>query len=122
MVILEGPIKLDFIFVEPHQPEPPWQPAAANLAEIDRHFWDWMLWLAAKQMAGQAAVVRRELEKVWVNLLSPMAADHRPVALDDAVGIYLTVRDQLERRFNVSLPRALEREVRPALDNALRAP
>ena len=80
MVIVAGPVKLDFIFVEPHEPEPPWQPAAANLAAIDRHFWDWILWLAAKQMAGKAALVRSELNKLWVHVLSPMGVEHRPVA------------------------------------------
>jgi predicted nucleotidyltransferase len=122
MVILASPVKLDFIFAEPHEPEPPWQPAAANLVAIDRHFWDWVLWLAAKQMAGKGALVGSELHKLWVHVLSPMGAEHRPVALDDAGVSYLAVRDRLERRFNVSVPRMLERAVRPVLEDARRTP
>src|SRR5207342_893733 len=43
MVMLPGPVKLDFIFDEPHDDEPPWRPDRSNLAAIDAHFWDWAL-------------------------------------------------------------------------------
>jgi hypothetical protein len=117
MVMLRGPVKLDFIFTEPHQEEPPWQPDAANLGAIDRHFWDWMLWLGAKQLAGKDALVRSELDKMWVHILAPMGAESSPVSLDDALADYLAGRDRLERRFDVAMPRTLEIEVRPVLED-----
>ncbi len=116
MVIVSGPVKLDFIFREPHQSEPPWRPTEANLASIDCHFWDWVLWLAAKQLGDKTALVRSELDKLWLNILSPLGANSSPVALGDAVRSYLDARDRLEQRFHVSVPRNLEREVRPIVE------
>ena len=116
MAIVSGPTKLDFIFREPHEREPPWQPTATNLAAIDSHFWDWMLWLAAKQLGRKTALVQSELEKLWVNILVPLGATSRPVVLGVAVSSYLDARSRLEQRFQVSVPRNLEREVRPVLD------
>jgi hypothetical protein len=46
---------VDLIFTEPHAVLPAWQVTAATLPGIDDHFWDWMLWLAAKQQAGKPA-------------------------------------------------------------------
>jgi predicted nucleotidyltransferase len=120
MVIISGPIKLDFIFDERHEAEPPWRPTGANLAAIDCHFWDWMLWLAAKQAGNKRALVRSELTKVWVNILSPLGVKPCPLALDEAVTGYLAARDRLEQRFHVSVPRTLEREVRTVIDGARR--
>jgi predicted nucleotidyltransferase len=117
MAILRGPEKLDLIFVEPHETEPAWQPDAANLNAIDCHFWDWMLWLAAKQAANKTALIREELDKLWLHILSPLGAQTRPVALGDAVHTYIAARDSSERRFDVSVPRTLEREVRPVVVN-----
>ncbi len=116
MVIVSGPAKLDFIFRAPHESEPPWRPSATNLAAIDYHFWDWMLWLAAKQLGNKTALVRSELDKLWLNILSPLGATSPPLALGDAVSCYLDARGRLEQRFDVSVPRNLEREVRPVVD------
>jgi len=114
MVILAGPVKLDLVFDQTHESEPPWRPTAANLASIDDHFWDWILWLAAKQAAAKTTLVRGELDKMWLHLLSPLGPKSSPpVTLDDALAIYLHARRRLEERFNVSVPRNLEREVRP---------
>jgi hypothetical protein len=116
MVMLSGPVKLDFIFREPHENEPPWRPSAANLDSIERHFWDWMLWLAAKQAANKTALVQSELNKLWLHMLSPLGVKARSVEIGDAVSSYVTARDRLERRFHVWVPRNLEREVRPVID------
>src|SRR5207248_6232213 len=48
MLTLGGPVKVDLIFDEPHEDEPPWEPRPDTLPGIDRHFWDWTLWLASK--------------------------------------------------------------------------
>ena len=53
MLILDGPVKVDLSFAQPHPPLPPWQVSAAALPGIDDHFWDWMLWLHAKHAAGR---------------------------------------------------------------------
>jgi predicted nucleotidyltransferase len=115
MAILRGPVKLDLIFAEAHEKEAPWRPDAANLTAIDCHFWDWMLWLASKRTGGENALVRSELDELWLNILLPVGVDSRPVALDDVVVDYLAARDRLERKFRVGVPRTLEDEVRPLL-------
>ncbi|HEY8951528.1 MAG TPA: hypothetical protein VIP78_03080, partial [Candidatus Dormibacteraeota bacterium] len=51
---------------------PAWQVTAATLPGIDDHFWDWMLWLAAKQQAGKAGLVAAELAKLHEHLLAPL--------------------------------------------------
>jgi predicted nucleotidyltransferase len=116
MVVLRGPIKLDFIFSEPHKSEPPWQPSAGNLDAIDCHFWDWALWLRSKQASGKSHLLEHELEKLADHILSPMGVESRPASLNEAVVSYLVARDRLERRFGVSVPSALEREIGPVFD------
>src|SRR5947207_7193050 len=64
MVMLKGPVKLDFIFAEPHDLEPPWEVRPENLVAIDAHFWDWTPWLTSKRAHGKAEFVRRELQAV----------------------------------------------------------
>jgi predicted nucleotidyltransferase len=115
MAILRGPVKLDLIFAEPHEREPAWQPDATNLNAIDSHFWDWTLWLAAKQAANKTDLIGEELDKLWLYILLPLGTQSRPVALGDAVRTYIAARERSERRFNVSVPRTLEREVRPVV-------
>jgi hypothetical protein len=122
MAILRGPVKLDFIFAEPHQSEPEWRPTAANLTAIDRHFWDWMLWLAAKQAGEKTDLVRSELDKLWRYMLSPMGVESRPATLDEALVSYLAARDRLERTFKVSVPRTLEVEILPVFGGSSRTP
>ena len=97
MVILPGPVKLDFIFSEPHEAEPPWRPGPSNLAAIDCHFWDWALWLCSKRSKGRKELVTAELRKMFVHILEPMGVDTPPPSLETAVAKYLTVRDRLEQ-------------------------
>jgi hypothetical protein len=115
MLVLTGPVKLDFIFTEPHQHEAPWRPEPGNLAAIDRHFWDWALWLHAKIAKGKRELVISELRKMFEHMLEPMRVGEPPVSLDAAVSDYLVARDQLERELGVTVPRTLEREVLRAL-------
>ena len=66
IVILDGPIKIDVIVPamrNPH-PLPEWTVTAETLPQIDAHFWDWTLWLGAKQLRGQAHLVGTELAKM----------------------------------------------------------
>jgi hypothetical protein len=115
MAILPGPVKLDLIFSEPHANEPPWNPEPTNLAAVDRHFWDWALWLHAKRVTQRDDVVADELQKMFDHILHPMGVETPPASLDAALASYLAARDRLERRFDVVVPRALEREVVRAL-------
>ena len=116
MLILPGPVKVDLIFAEePHRAEPPWSPDAGNLPSIDRHFWDWMLWLAGKAAARKASLVADELTKLSQHLLRPLGAPGVPASIPDAVAVYRAAREEAERRFDVRVPRFLEAEVAPAL-------
>jgi predicted nucleotidyltransferase len=116
MVMMPGPIKLDFIFGEPHEREPAWDPQPSNLDAIDCHFWDWVLWLHSKRSSGKADVVQGELDRMFGHILLPMGAQPpRPDSLDNAVASYLVLRAVLERRFGVSVTRTLEGQVVRAL-------
>jgi hypothetical protein len=120
MLILRGPVKVDLIFEEPHVHEPPWQPSAENLEALDAHFWDWTLWLHAKEAAGKRKQVSEELRKLSEHLLRPLGVEAVPASVVDAVDRYRPVRDALERRFGRSVPRALEAEVAPVVGRSPR--
>ncbi len=119
MVIVAGPLKLDFIFDEPHNNEPPWHPEPNNLAAIDAHFWDWTVWLLSKQVRGRTELVATELQKMFNHLLHPVGVQAVPVSLEMAVASYLVARARLERDLAVVVPRALEHEVVRALGEGL---
>ena len=119
VVILAGPVKLDFIFDEPHEAEPPWEPDPSNLVAVDRHLWDWVLWLCSKQMKGRHELVAGELRKMFDHLLRPMGVEISPASLDAAVATYLVARERREHEFGVEVSRRLEREVTKVLrDNS----
>jgi hypothetical protein len=119
MLILRGPVKVDLIFPEePHVHEPPWVPGAGNLAAIDAHLWDWLLWLRGKERSGKDEVVSAELEKLFVHLLRPLGVGRVPSSVVDAVELYRPARDALAARLGCVIPPALEAEVAPALASA----
>jgi hypothetical protein len=112
MLVLPGPAKVDLIFPdEPHALEPPWAPTRENLAAIDRHFWDWALWLRSKEEARKRDVVAAELEKLFGHLLGPLGATTRPRSVAEAVAVYRDARAAAERRFGQEVPRELETAV-----------
>jgi hypothetical protein len=116
MLILAGPTKVDLIFPdEPHSDEPPWEPAADNLDAIDAHFWDWILWLNAKEAGRKAQRVDDELEKMFDHLLGPLGAERRPTSVAEGVDAYRRARDRVEKRFGINVDRALETAVAPAV-------
>ena len=116
MLMLPGPVKVDLIFVdEPHTDEPPWRPSRENLAGIDAHFWDWMLWLRGKEGAGKGDFVATHLDKVFDHLLAPLGAEQPPASIPEAVDSYVETRSRAERRFGHRVPRDLEAEVAPLL-------
>jgi len=121
MLMLVGPVKIDLIFAEETQaPGPPWTPTADNLAEIDAHFWDWILWLGSKEAAGKEELLRDELHKLFDNLLEPLGATEPPISIVDAICDYRGARDRAEASLGVKIPRTLEDEVAPALENSRR--
>ncbi len=106
---------MDLIFTEPHAVLPAWQVTAATLPGIDDHFWDWMLWLAAKQQAGKAGPVAAELAKLHEHLLAPLGVRAQPATPAQAIGSYWAARRRQEHRPNCQVPRAAEQAVSPAL-------
>jgi hypothetical protein len=116
MLILHGPAKVDLIFPdEPHAKEGPWVPGPDTLAGIDDHFWDWMLWLRSKEAAGKDELVASELQKLFVHLLAPLGVEAPPSSIGEAVTAYRQARERAENRFGVTVKRALEDAVAPAL-------
>jgi hypothetical protein len=116
MLMLPGAIKIDlFPGDEGRELEPPWEPTPSNLAAIDAHFWDWVLWLGSKHLRGQHAVVETELRKLQDNLLGPLDVETAPPTIDAAVAEYRRARDRQEHRWNISIARRLGDEVSKAL-------
>jgi hypothetical protein len=112
MLMLEGPVKVDFLFPEESRAwSRPWAPSAETLEAIDRHFWDWILWLEQKRRGGRLDLHER-LADMHRLMLGPMGAPRPPASVPEAVAAYTDARDELERRFATSIPRRLEAEVR----------
>jgi predicted nucleotidyltransferase len=114
-LVLRGPVKIDLVFDEPHELEPPWTPGPETLAALDAHFWDWLLWLTGKRHRGERGLVRDELSKMHDHLLGPLGVGTMPGSLEEAATAYVAARDRAERRFGVHLPKDLEAEVRRRL-------
>lgn len=116
MLMLRGPTKVDLIFpAETRQWAGPWEPSPATLPEIDRHFWDWSLWLEQKRRGGRTEQLEKSLGDMHRLLLRPLGVCEGPGSVSDAVDAYLSARTKLEDAFGVRVSRALEDEVRPAL-------
>ena len=117
IVIMDGPIKVDVIVADLRNPHPVsrWTVTADTLPRIDDHFWDWTLWLGAKQLRGLADLVGTELDKMWDALLEPMGARRPPRSIAEAVGAYTVARGERERELGVRLDHHLEHQVRGAL-------
>ncbi len=116
MLMLRGPMKVDLIFFDqPFQQRPPWKVSADTLESIDHHFWDWILWLAAKHSAGKHELINEGFVKMSSYLLRPMGAEAVPSSIETAVDLYMAARRELEERLGVVVSDAIEREVRRAL-------
>jgi hypothetical protein len=115
MLMLRRVGKVDLIFDEPWVISPPWSVSAETLGGIDDHFWDWTIWLAAKDQAGKRVLVAAELRKMDEHLLSPLGITGEPAKIADAVTAYTGARAKAEERYGVQVPRALEDEVRSLL-------
>jgi hypothetical protein len=111
---LPGPTKVDLIFPSvPQEWAPPWDVSAETLPAIDEHFWDWVLWLAQKELGGSD--LTESIADLHRLLLAPMGASAAPTSIEDALATYLDLRGRLEERYGCRVPRELQREVEPAL-------
>ncbi|MGA7922847.1 MAG: nucleotidyltransferase domain-containing protein [Thermoplasmata archaeon] len=110
IAILPGPRKVDFVFQEPHRPEPPYVASANTLPAIDVHFWDWIIWLAAKEAGQRHRLVTDELRKMHGYLLRPLGALEVPTTIGEAVQAFLSARELAERRFRTNLSHLLSTE------------
>lgn len=116
MLILRGPTKIDLIFRDEKQVwAPPWEPSAETLVPIDRHFWDWILWLEQKRRAGKEELLASSLEDMHRLMLEPMGAASRVRTVREAVRTYLELRRRFEHGLGLEVPRELEEEVRPVV-------
>lgn len=115
MLVLDGPTKVDLLFDEPQRPQPAWAASPASLPAIDCHFWDWILWLGSKSLAGRNDLVGAELAKLAGYLLEPMGATGSPTDLAEAVRTYLEARERLEERFGKQVSHDLGNAVEATL-------
>lgn len=115
MLMLEDGVKVDLILDVPQPLEPPWEARPESLEGIDQHFWDWIVWLAAKDQRGDDELLRREFEKMSVHLLQPVSIQRTPSAIEEAVRLFRAERDRLERELDTSVDRRMEAAAAQAL-------
>jgi hypothetical protein len=122
-VLLRGPTKIEYLFLDhEQQPMPPPIPSETTLPAIDTHFWDWIWWLATKASIGRNDLVSEHLPQLYGHLLGPMGIETVPASIDDAINAFVARRNALERDYAVSVPRALEDEVRRGIRRISVAP
>jgi predicted nucleotidyltransferase len=116
-VLLRGPIKVEYLFLDQSQDAaPPVTPSPSTLVAIDNHFWDWIWWIATKASVGRDDLVAEHLPQLYGHLLRPMGVTDEPTTINDAIHAYLTRRNALEQSYGLTVPRALESEVRRGID------
>jgi hypothetical protein len=116
MLMLTGPTKVDLLFPDQARAwSDAWVASPETLEPIDRHFWDWILWLAQKRAGGRDDVLTNGLDDMYRLLLAPMGVTVEPHSVDEAVDAYVDARDTLERAFGTRVSREVQREVLPAL-------
>jgi hypothetical protein len=115
MLMVRGVGKVDLIFDEPWESGPPWEVSAETLNGIDDHFWDWTIWLAAKDRAGKREVVKSELRKMHEHLLGPLGVDGVPTGIADAVAVYTRAQAEAEKWLQMTVPQVVDDEVRRLL-------
>jgi hypothetical protein len=111
MMILRGPVKIDLIFDRPHQQAPPWTINSDTIAQVNSHFWDWILWIASKEARGMWDMTRNELEKMYAHLLVPLGCTRSPGSVEEAVRDYLSAFGKQKSMLHVEVDPTLETEV-----------
>lgn len=116
MLMLPGPTKIDLLFpAERKEWSPAWDPSPETLEAIDRHFWDWTLWLEQKRRSGRREMLATSLQDLYELLLRPLGVATEPRSILDAIDSYLAARGRLEQEFGVNVSRVLEEAVVPAV-------
>jgi hypothetical protein len=116
MLMLSGAIKLDYLFLDhENEPLPPWRVRSETLPGIDTHFWDWILWLAAKDAAGREALLAEQWPVLHEHLLEPLGVPAPPRSVAAAVAAYDAACTQQQRRAGLMVPSRLGDEVRARL-------
>ena len=119
MLVLPGALKVDLVFDRPPRLEPSWEVRADTLAALDAHFWDWLLWLGGKQLAGDDELVRSFLgELMHEHLLDPLGVAEPPATLSEAAERYVEARAARERELGVEVDRRLGDAVTARLRSA----
>jgi hypothetical protein len=112
IVLLDGPIKIDLIAADRPNPVPieRWEVTTESLPRLDAHFWDWTLWLGAKQLRGQTELVRDEMQKMYGALLRPLGAA-RAHDIRSAIASYPSARDYRAEELHVVIDKTLQHQV-----------
>jgi hypothetical protein len=119
-VLLRGPTKIEYLFLEHAQnPMPPLQPSGQTLPAINTHFWDWIWWLATKASIGRSELVAEHMPQLHAQLLRPIGISAVPTSIEYAINTFVARRNALEDEFAVSIDRALETEVLQGVDRVL---
>jgi hypothetical protein len=114
MLMLVGAVKVDLIFPDQHREwASAWQPSGDTLEAIDRHFWDWIIYIEQKRSGGHHEQVAILLHDMHTLMLKPMGVAEPPTSILEAVESYTTARHRLEEHYGVTVPRDLDDDVRP---------
>jgi hypothetical protein len=111
-VLLRGPTKVEYLFLEHSQRAmPALEPGPATLDAINTHFWDWIWWIATKASIGRHDRVAEHLPQLFRRLLRPIGVTEAPADIKAAIDAFVSRRDELERDYGTTVSRALEEEV-----------
>ena len=122
-VLLPGPTKVEYLFLDQSQqamPAP--KPGPATLDAINTHFWDWIWWIATKAAIGRNDLVAEHLPQLFGRLLRPIGVTEPPADIGAAIDAFISRRDELERDYGITVSRELEEEVRAASAASARRP
>lgn len=112
-LVLPGPTMVEYLFLGyAQEAKTPVKPSKEALPAIDAHFWQWIWWLATKASVGRDELIQEHWPVLYRHLLEPMGADTMPNSIEGAIRGFLVRRDELERRYDLDLSRALEDDVR----------
>ena len=119
-VLLRGPTKIEYLFLDRSQdPLPPLKPSRDTLPAINTHFWDWTWWLTTKASIGRTDLVAEHLPRLYSQLLEPMGISAVPATIESAIEAFVARRNALEQELGLSVDRALESEVRQGIARVL---
>jgi hypothetical protein len=111
-VMLEGPTKVEYLFLDHRQDRrPPLQPSEETLPAIDTHFWDWIWWIGTKAAAGHDDLVADHLAQMHEYLLRPLGVTCPPATIASAIAAFRERR----RALGGSPESAMEQEVTAGL-------